>query len=246
MTHYDWLQSRLGRFTASEIHKLFVGGKRPMTEDELKEEKAKKGRKTTVETLFGEGAETYIRSKAAELLTCEVKEEIDFKQTEWGKQHEADACAWFEQNTYKSGTHYGGNDPVFFPFGEYAGVSPDWEGGTEEGADFKCPYNSAVHVENLSIKSVEEFKVKRWEYYCQAQMGMVVRGWKFFYFVSYDPRIVEPSLRMKIITLLPDVEWVQEFLMRLEMAIERLQEILNSIENSFVSDYLTTSATAEL
>lgn len=234
MTSYEWLQLKLCRFSGSEIYKLFVGGKRDMTKEELLLAKAEKSRKTTVPTLFGEGAETYIRTKAAEFLTCEVKEEIDFKQAEWGKAWEPVAAREFEEQHLMSGTYYGVTNPIFFEYGEYAGVSPDWE-GFECGADFKCPYNSHVHLENLLLKNQDEFKEKRWEYYCQAQMGMVVRGWKVFYFVSYDPRIVEPQYRMKVLEIFPDETWREEFEMRLAAAIDRLKEILNQLEQPKVA-----------
>lgn len=234
MTNYEWMQRRLCRFTASEIHKLFVGGSRKMTAEELKEAKENKSKRTTVDTLFGEGAETYIRMKAAEFLTCEVKEEIDFKQAEWGKAWEPVARREFEAQHLMSGDYYGNENPTFFEYGEYAGVSPDWE-GFESGADFKCPYNSHIHLENLLIKDQEEFKAKRWEYYCQAQMGMVVRGWKVFYFVSYDPRIVETQYQMKVLEIYPDEAWREEFEVRLNAAIERVKEILNQLEQPAVA-----------
>lgn len=207
-----WLQQRLGRFTSSEIHKLFVGGK-------------KKGE------LFGVGATTYIRTKAAELLTMEVKEEIDFRQAEWGKANEYDAVKAFEQKIGIEGNYYGIATPTFFPHGEYAGGSPDWESkNVSDGADVKCPFNTAEHVKNLLLNAVDSFKDERWDYYCQGQMNMYIRGWERFHFVSYDPRMIEPALRLKIITFYPDSEWIKEFNERLSAAIEEVTRIIESIE----------------
>lgn len=206
-----WLQQRLGRFTSSEIHKLFVSGK-------------KKGE------LFGQGAMTYIRTKAAELLTMEVKDESDFKQTEWGKANELDGVKSFEEKMGLSGKYYGIANPTFFPLGEYAGGSPDWE-SEDDGADIKCPYNTSEHIKNLLLKSVDDLKAERWEFYCQGQMNMFIRKWKKFHLVSYDPRMIEPSLRLKIITFYPDSEWILEFNERLGAAIELMQEIVSSLEN---------------
>lgn len=209
----EWKLQRLGKFTASEIHKLFVSGRK---KDEF----------------FGQGARTYIRTKAAELLTMEVKEEIEFKQAEWGKLHEFDAYQTFEERTGLKGEYYGAGNPTFFPYGEFAGSSPDWE-GENEGADFKCPYNSAVHVENLILNS-ETFKDARWEYYCQLQMSMHNREWERAHFVSYDPRMVEFKYRLKVITIYPDSEWVEEYLTRLERATEELNRILEDLEKPSV------------
>lgn len=229
MTNYEWLQTRLCRFTASEIHKLFVGGTRKMTPEELQQAKEDKSKRTTVDTLFGDTAETYIRTKAAEFLTCEVKEELDFRQAEWGKSWEPVACREFEEQYRMTGEYYGTQNPMFFEYGEYAGVSPDWE-GFKCGADFKCPYNSHIHLENLLLKDQEEFKSKRWEYYCQAQMGMLVREWDVFYFVSFDPRVVETQYKLKVLEISPDYVWREEFEMRLKAAENRLKEILNQLE----------------
>jgi hypothetical protein len=123
----DWLSRRMGRFTASGIHQLFVSGREDMNDQELAEEKARGGKRRTKDVLFGVGAMTYIRTKVAELLTMEVKEESDFKQAEWGKEKEAEAVAEFEAAIKKKGDYYGVVNPKFFEYGDYAGGSPDWE-----------------------------------------------------------------------------------------------------------------------
>lgn len=204
----QWLHERLGRFTASEIHKLFVGSK-------VKGE------------LFGQVAKTYIRTKVAEILTQEVKQDVDFKQAEWGKANEVDAMREFEKYMNVKGKYYGAGDPVFFPFGDWAGGSPDWESEDQsEGADFKCPYNSSEHVKNTLFKSAEDLEKERWEYYCQGQMNMIIRSWKKFHFVSYDPRMVEPKFRIKVITIYKDEAWEKEFNERLKFAIEEANNML--------------------
>lgn len=208
-----WLMERLGRFTASEVHKLFVGGKK---KDEF----------------FGKGAQTYIRQKAAEIITCEVKQDVDFKQAEWGKANEPEACKAFEEALGVSGSYYGVANPKFFPSGEHAGGSPDWESDSE-GADFKCPFNSDVHLENLLINSVEEYIEKRWEYYCQGQANMHTRGWKQFYAVSYDPRMPLP-LQLKIIAFGPDATWVKEYEERIYRAGEEKLAMIDMLTSRSV------------
>lgn len=229
----DWLQQRCGRFTSSENHKLFTGGRRPMTEDELKEEakvakENKRKPRTTVDTLFGEGSLTYISTKAAERLTLAVKDESNFIQTNWGKEYEWDACEAYEAAVGQKGTYYGVNNPKFFEFGEYGGCSPDWI-YKKKGADFKCPYNSAEHLINLQLKSQEDFKAVRWEYYCQAQSTMHQLKLNGFDFVSYDKRFIEPKYRLKILNIKPDLEWYAEFEVRLPAAIEIMNNIINSL-----------------
>jgi hypothetical protein len=211
----EWLQSRLGRFTASEIHKLSVPGK-------------KKGE------IFGVGAMTYIRTKAAEILTQEVKDEVDFKQAEWGKAHEAEACAAFESWLGTTGVYYGGGNPVFFEYGDFEGCSPDWEIEEEVGADMKCPYNSAEHMKNLLLESAEDLAKERWEYYCQLQYSMLIRGWKVAYFVSYDPRFVYDWMKLKVIQVYPDPEWLEDYSMRIPLAIEELKEMVRKFSNPVI------------
>jgi len=204
-----WLQKRLGRFTASEIHKIFQSGR-------------KKGE------MFGQGAMTYIRTKAAELLTMEVKEDIDFKQGEWGKANERDAVLTMEKLLGVQGKHYGMIEPEFFSYGAFAGCSPDWE-SMPDGADVKCPYNSAEHVKNLMLVSADEFREERWEYYCQLQMSIIVRKWEKAYFFSYDPRMVEQQHRYKILTIYPDSVWQKEFHERITAGVELVNSILETI-----------------
>lgn len=204
----EWRSKRLGRFTASECHKLFVAGK---------------GGKH-----FGQGAETYIRQKVAEEITQEIKEEQTSRSTEWGYSNELDAIQAFERATGFKGITYGIGNPMFFDYGDHAGGSPDWEEIGVRGADVKSPYNSDIHLENLFIETQEQFKKERWEYYCQAQMNMKTRKWKEFYFVSYDPRM--PSiLKLAILKITPDEEWVTEFEERLSKAIERKNELMEKL-----------------
>lgn len=209
--NYEWLKKRIGRFTASEIHKLFVASRT-------------KGKH------FGDTAMTYIRQKAAELLTLQVKEEINFKQAEWGKANEFEAVQAFEKLTGLKGQYYGVANPTFFNYGDYAGGSPDWEIEGEEGADVKCPFNTDEHVKNLMLKSADDFSDVRWEYYCQAQMNMYIRKWKRFHFVSYDPRMIEHKYRLKILTVYPDAVWVNQFNEKLTYAITELQTMIAALE----------------
>lgn len=205
----EWLMKRLGRFTASEMYKLFQGGR-------------KKG------SMFGDGAMTYIRQKAAELLTMTVPPEMDFKQTNWGSEHEWKANEIFSELFNAPCTYYGKHNPVFFEFGDYCGCSPDWESEDETvGADYKCPWNSYEHLLNLHLKDSEDLKNHRWEYFCQLQTSMNIRGWSCAFFVSYDPRMIEDRMKLKKIEVLPDEEWIEQFGIRLPAAIIELKKLID-------------------
>jgi hypothetical protein len=205
----EWLQKRLGRFTASKISDIIPN---------------ENGRNKSKGLKNIPGAMTYIRTKLGEKLTMETKEQIDFKQATWGKENEPLAVKEFEKVTGKKGTHYGVSNPEFFKYEDYAGFSPDWA-NEDEGAEFKCPYNTSNHIENLLMKSEYDLKTERWETYCQIQMGIFIRGWKCCSYGSFDPRMIEPKYRLKIIVIYPDEAWVTEFKSRLAEAIEILEEM---------------------
>lgn len=232
--HYAWLMARLGKITSSCCSVLFTGGKRPMTPEELISEKAMKGRRTTVDTLFGEGAITYIQGLIDEITTGEPQEEIDFKQTEWGKANEMDAVHCFEAITELKVEYHGISNPEFIKYGDFAGGSPDGKvttPGVKAITECKCHYDGAKHMKKLLIKSVEEFKDKFWDEYCQDQMNMRVTRTESCYSISYDPRKQKKSLRLKIIRIPIDQEWQSEFDKRLQAAIEMMADILFEIEN---------------
>lgn len=225
-----WLMQRLGKITSSNWHKLTVGGKRPMTPDELAAEKLVKGRRTTIDTLFGDGAITYLQKLVDEMTTGEPKEEMDFKQTEWGKNNEMFAIEHFEAITGLDVAYNGIMNPEFVKYGDFAGGSPDGQVRNELSiVECKCHYDGTNHMKKLLIKSVDDFKEKFWEEYNQDQMNMVCTGAESCYSISYDPRKTDPKLQMKIIKIPLDHEWKEDFEMRLPKAIEILADILDEI-----------------
>jgi hypothetical protein len=226
----EWLYLRLGRFTASENWKLFTGGRRDMTPEELITEKLSGGKRKTVDTLFGEVAIGYIMTKAAERLTMQVKTESNFIQTNWGKENEWDANEMYQEETGIKGEYYGTFNPKFFEYGEYQGCSPDFISSCgKKGADFKNPYDSTVHLSNLRLKDQDDFKEKRWEYFVQAQTIIYQRKLDSFDYVSFDKRYIEPRLRLKILTITPDLDWQAEYEVRLAAAIEELNNIISQL-----------------
>lgn len=73
MQNNDWKAERLGKFTASEIHKLLGDGK---------------------------VRDTYIFEKATEILTGEPVSDLSgMKALEWGKKHEKEAYTLWEGGT---------------------------------------------------------------------------------------------------------------------------------------------------
>jgi YqaJ-like viral recombinase domain len=237
-----WLKCRRGRFTASEIWKLFCKGSRPMTDDELEARpKGPRGglldRRTTVETLFGDQAISYIRTKVTEITsTGEDPDYLGFgeaKQMKWGRDHEYLAADEFIRVTGKHLIYHGNTCPKFVEYGEFAGGSPDGEVLNEDAIlEIKCPFNGDIHTQRLAITTIQQFKDTHWNEYCQCQMNMVVTGKNFCYFASYDPRRINPKLRMKIIRMQLDNDWAKDFNYRLENALYILSGMLEKWEEN--------------
>lgn len=226
-----WLIARLGKITASNCHLLFNGGRRDMTPEELVAEKLAGGKRKTIDTLFGAGAVTYLQRLVDEMTTGEPKEEMDFRQTEWGKNNEQFAIEHFQTITGLKVNYNGIMSPEFVEYGDFAGGSPDgYILGDSALVECKCHYAGENHMKKLLIKSVDEFKEKFWEEYCQDQMNMVCTKTVGCYSISYDPRKKDPKLQMKIIRIPVDLDWQAEFEIRLNAAIDMLADIHSEID----------------
>jgi hypothetical protein len=223
----EWLVERRAKLTSSEIHRIFKGGKRDMTEKELEEEKAAKGKRKTVDTLFGEGAITYIRKKVTEMQSSEIKDEMDFKQTEWGKNNESDGVDFFKLTTGLSVVYHGISCPKFYKYKDFAGGSPDGDIIEEPAVlEMKCPYDEDIHTRRLLIKNLEEFIEQEKDIWMQIQMNIFIMNKEHGYFASFDPRRTDKKLRMKIIKVPACLEWQKEFEDRYDAAVELMAEML--------------------
>jgi len=199
----NWLETRKGKFTASEIHKL-MGGSRSGG-------------------LLSQTAETYVYEKCAELLTGEIKNTYA-PALDWGKEYELEAFNCFSKNSFESMSYYGGENYVFIPYGIYSGYSPD--GLSDKSIlEIKCPYNSGNHLKNFSINDAESLKKIRPEYYWQMQLGMIAANLDNGYFVSFDPRM--PDNKQLHIAEIERHEVQGEIDEKLEAAWGLLQSILH-------------------
>lgn len=227
----EWYSDRLGKFTASEFHKLMSGGRRDMTPEELAEEKAKGGKRKTIDTLFGETALSYIDAKVTEILTNGTGCDYGFqgnKATEWGEYWEPIAKEKFIEKVGMLVEPCG-----FINISERFGGSPD---GLILGGhiEIKCPYKPENHVQNLWLKNAQELKEKHFEYYVQCQVNLIaVKGSECF-FVSFDPRMQNEKLQMKIIPVPKDNELIEEIQMRYTEALKTLKQKINLLFESYL------------
>lgn len=224
------IDARFGLFTASEIHRLLASGTRPMIKEELEEEKAKGGKRKTVDVLFGDGAMTYIYEKVAQCITGESKPQIRSAATDWGLENEADAVLWFEHITGLKGQHFGAKEYKFFNYNSKSGCSPDWLLEGVAGLQVKCPYVSANHIPYLlSDKSAKWLKSYAPDYYTQTQFEMMCLKVPKMYFATYDPRTLEAGHRMVLFVLEKDEELHKELDMRITEASKIVSQILNNL-----------------
>jgi hypothetical protein len=160
----EWQNARVGKFTASEIWKLFVGGKSKTEE-------------------FGETAKTYIFEKAVEEY-CGFKKKFSNKAMEHGVFNELEGFVAFVN---ASGLDFELSSSTFFALGDNAGASPD--GVLYRGmdivsvCDIKCPFDP---VSFFSQKDEFMFGNKMPKYYFyQLQMQMLCTGANDSYLARY-------------------------------------------------------------
>lgn len=195
-----WDKQRLGKFTASEIHKLM---------------KIPKSKADT----FAEASYTYILEKVSEVLTgfAPVK---NGEALVWGIEQEATAKKWFARITGKTIEEKG-----FISYTDHSGGSPD--GVVEDGIiEIKCPWNTVNHIKH--IMDSNNFRSNFPEYYWQMQMNMLVTGKDKAYFISFDPRIDEES-GMFIKEIVRDQADIDLMIKKIEEATEAKISILNKL-----------------
>lgn len=228
----EWFEERFGKFTASEFYKLMSGGKRKMTPEELIIEKLNKGKRTTVDILFGDVGMGYINKKIDEIISSHDMDNGDFagnKATEWGEYWEPVAREAFEEKTGMKVDQVG-----FILIDEFFGGSPDGVIKDEAIIEIKCPYSTANHTENLFLIDEVDFREKHEDYYIQMQVNMIAANVEKGFFVSYDPRKLQKSLKLKIIEVQKNKELCNEILFRYKEAIKIVsekQKILYNIIN---------------
>lgn len=183
--------------------------------------------------LFGKGAKTYISQKAMERLT-QVWENpgMEFvKALRHGKDVEPMAFEAYQQVTRNYGVdYYGTLDPLFIVNSEDDGGSPDGlagkVGNVDGVAEMKCPLSSLVHMTYLKMKDqFDLFKVNS-DYYYQVQDLLRVTKAKWGHWISFDERMIEPKLRLKIIEIKRDEKFISNTEIRImQAARERDNEI---------------------
>lgn len=204
----EWIKSRMGRFSCSQLHRL-------MTEPKLKADKEAGN--------LSDGAMTYVMECIAEKLTGKpAKEDFTSKYTEWGIMHEPIAIGIYEEVFSEKVTQSG-----YIPHGENFGGSPDGLINEDGGLEIKCPFTITAHLVHSITKDLKsDYK----ECYWQIIGYMIITGRKWFDFVSYHPeypgKYQFKRIRLERDTVKTDIDYANS---KINKATEVLNLILNSI-----------------
>ena len=130
---------------------------------------------------------TYIAELVGQVCTT-VADEFDFKQTNWGIEHEDAARSAYE---FATGTKI---TPVSFVFKDdkfRAGCSPDGIESSGIPTEIKCPWDTTNYIKFLTGDAIKP----EWEW--QVQFNMWVLGADQYSVAMFDPRMkVKPFHRV--------------------------------------------------
>lgn len=217
MTHDEWVISRLGKITGSDVYRI-VGD--PKT---IKDREAGKISATAM---------TYAMEKAAEILSGSAKS-FTSSGVEWGDYQEQYAFdAWAEKTGMGFEAEYHGNqNPTFLEYGEHAGISPDFL-HPELYGEIKCPECSENHVWYSLIKCAADLKEIEPKYYWQVQKGLLVSGLPMAHFCSFDPRMPD-GYKLHIAEILPVAEDQEILRVKIARTALEIQRIVQDFKAAF-------------
>lgn len=194
----EWHRRRLGKITASQVHKLMTAGRK---KDELWGLTSKREiyRLAYERKLTPEGVERYVD----ELLSK------DFKQTRWGKDNEPFARDLYIERTGLAVTVA---ESAKHPRLGYFTGSADGLVGEDGIIEIKCPWAGENMLDSDYVQT----------HMVQIQALLEIHGRAWCDFVKYDPRMTEP---IRIERVLRDEAMIADILARVvaaEMEINRL------------------------
>jgi hypothetical protein len=203
----EWFRARSGKFTPSELHRL-------MTEPKSKSE------------VLSVGAISYIKEKIAETLIEDFTDESQFtnQATAWGNAYEDEAISIFSELCDKEIIK-----PGFISANDYFGGTPDGIAADNSfGIEVKCPYNPAIHLDNLFLDPVEFAKARK-EYYYQIQGYAILTGIEDWYFISYDPR-QQSQFQLRHLHIPKDKAISEKIEQKLKLANDYKQKLINNLK----------------
>ncbi|CAA0196492.1 YqaJ recombinase family protein [Tenacibaculum maritimum] len=205
--HIAWFESRRGKFTASEFHRL-------MGYEDKQD--------------FPKGADTYVLEKVLEILTIRDEDTYSNANMDWGNLNEKEAVERFMEEFELEVEKYG-EEQEFIQLGNNIGCTPDGLISSIKGVEVKCP-KSMTQLSRLKIKDQEQFKKECKNYYWQIQGSMYITGRASWYFVSYDPRFKSKYHQLKVIEINRNDEDIKKLKSRLQEAIKKRDKYLKEYD----------------
>jgi putative phage-type endonuclease len=158
-------------------------------------------------------AETYMLALIGEYLTGLPSDDYQSPAMKWGTEWEAEArdvyAEMMDCDVDTTGFVHHSTIPR-------VGASPDGLIGTDGLVEIKCPFGTKEHVRTALSQEVPE------QYVAQVQGQLWVTGRRYLHFVSYDPRVKDTGLRLIVVP----VERDDEFIARLESSVVRFVKVL--------------------
>lgn len=204
----EWIEQRLGKFTASQFFKL-------MTEPKLKADKEAGN--------LSAGSRTHVLERVAEALTGRrATAEFTSRATEWGNEHEPIA-----KNVYERVFGCAVEDSGYIAFSDYVGGSPDGLVGEDGLIEIKCPETITAHLEH-TLNDLRDKPI----YYWQCIGYLLITGRKWIDFISYSPhypaKLQLKRIRLNRVDVLGDIKALEAKLVK---AVKMFEEIMEKLNN---------------
>ena len=205
----EWLDVKLSRFSASNIHRLM--GVRGLCQTGL----------------------SYIDELICEVLTGQ-QQHVSTYAMQRGIELEPFARNHFSEGIGKVIKTVG---CVVNSKYENTIVSPDGIFYNEKiGVEIKCPEKHVNHKKYLRLFTNNDLKKVAFNYYCQIQLSLMVTEYDKWYFVSYHPEFNNykgVDCRLYALPIYPDYDFFKKMAERIKEAYEILKNELKQIINTF-------------
>lgn len=162
---------------------------------------------------YGAGRANYMAELLVERLNGQATEGFTNAAMQWGTEQEPHARAEYEFITLQDVETVGFID---HPSVAMTGASPDGLIGSDGLVEIKCP-TSKTHIEFLETEKIADRYIKQMHW----QMICTGRGWCDF--VSYDPRIQIPEMRIAMQRVELDPDLASEITAEVEKFLDELK-----------------------
>lgn len=224
----DWFRAKLGVVSASRATEYATESKLAPMPDEIDYYKDKEGHhykvngefyigsnksevekkiRETLPRIYGDMRQSYMCELVGQVVTCNLPEEITFKQCEWGHEYEDEARAHLELlleiDVDIPAFIYRDKEKRF-------GISPDGiltklYKGKKTGLELKCPFTTKVFIEFATCEKIKQMYVE------QCQYSMWVTGYEQWIFANYDPRIKNKKNRLHHVIIERDQIYMDKY-----------------------------------